>query len=676
MRGISKRRIGKVRKRTQLIKAEPPRRQLELEALEPRLLLSADLGFVPDLEPLSPLPESPELQFTNLTLPPDSTFFDPQASVDTALAASFTEVIHVTQAIDTPLLPNPIEILAESIPVEINEVTETINVASTEETKDPASAQLGSALQYITETTSGVQLVIIDSSIPEYESLLEELFQDKEEVPQTTEIEFVVSSTSVDQPELPEDQLPDEQFKLTRSDLQLAELVEQSISRQIELNEGSEIKIFIINSELDGLEQISSILDQYQDVSAVHILSHGSSAGLRLGNSQLNSQNLKQNSAKLKAWGQSLTEDGDILLYGCDVANGELGMDFIDNLASYTGADVAASTNLTGDSASGGDWVLEYNSGQIEANTLSPGAGNYVHLLEDIIGTIEADVLDGNAEEDDILTGDVGDDTYNFQDDWGNDTVIEAAANGIDTLNFSTVTTDLQFTIHANGNISVTDGSNTLTNVANIENLIGGSGNNTYVFENGASITGAIDGGENGTNTLDYSAYSSTVTVNLADGTATGTAGVSNIINLVGGSGNDSLTGNDLNNQLDGGSAGSDTLVGGLGNDRYVLDDNWAQDTLVENPGGGSDSLDFSAVSTDLTINIDAAGLISVDDGVSSKNYTGYESIIGGAGDDQYILADQWADIAISELSGHGSDTLDFSSVDSALLHTFLQMVL
>jgi len=62
-----------------------------------------------------------------------------------------------------------------------------------------------------------------------------------------------------------------------------------------------------------------------------------------------------------------LTDSGDILLYGCDVAQGEIGQAFIEQLAQLTGADVAASTDLTGAAALGGDWVLEAQAGVVEA---------------------------------------------------------------------------------------------------------------------------------------------------------------------------------------------------------------------------------------------------------------------------------------------------------------------
>ncbi|MGC8712879.1 MAG: N,N-dimethylformamidase beta subunit family domain-containing protein, partial [Leptodesmis sp.] len=66
-------------------------------------------------------------------------------------------------------------------------------------------------------------------------------------------------------------------------------------------------------------------------------------------------------------WGASLTEDADILLYGCNIAYGDLGQGFVQNLSILTGADIAASTDLTGDAPDGGNWTLEYNTGSIEA---------------------------------------------------------------------------------------------------------------------------------------------------------------------------------------------------------------------------------------------------------------------------------------------------------------------
>src|SRR5205807_481723 len=56
-----------------------------------------------------------------------------------------------------------------------------------------------------------------------------------------------------------------------------------------------------------------------------------------------------------------------------------------------------------------------------------------------------------------------------------------------------------------------------------IGNLLAGSGGDTFRFADGALLTGNIVGG--GSDTLDYSAYSTSVTVDLQTGIATGVGG-------------------------------------------------------------------------------------------------------------------------------------------------------
>ena len=78
-----------------------------------------------------------------------------------------------------------------------------------------------------------------------------------------------------------------------------------------------------------------------------------------------------------------MSADGDILLYGCQVGADGAGLAFIQSWAATTGADVAASTNLTGAQNLGGDWVLETRTGNIE--TAVPfavdGCSNYASVL-------------------------------------------------------------------------------------------------------------------------------------------------------------------------------------------------------------------------------------------------------------------------------------------------------
>ncbi len=125
--------------------------------------------------------------------------------------------------------------------------------------------------------------------------------------------------------------------------------------------------VFILDPQRDGISQITNKLAALTDINSVQIISHGGDGSLSLGSTQLNSDNLNGYSSQLQQWGKSLTATGDILLYGCDVAQGFVGKAFVQQISQLTGADVAASDDLTGSAALGGDWVLEYATGLIDA---------------------------------------------------------------------------------------------------------------------------------------------------------------------------------------------------------------------------------------------------------------------------------------------------------------------
>jgi RHS repeat-associated protein len=103
------------------------------------------------------------------------------------------------------------------------------------------------------------------------------------------------------------------------------------------------------------------------------------------------------------------------------------------------------------------------------------------------------------------------------------------------------------------------------TSFANIQNLTGGAQADAFVFAKGAKVSGRIDGSD-GRNRLDYSAYTTSVIVDLSAGTATGTSGIANIQDVTGGRAVDTLSGNSQDNVLIGGG-GNDTLAGRDGRD-------------------------------------------------------------------------------------------------------------
>lgn len=70
----------------------------------------------------------------------------------------------------------------------------------------------------------------------------------------------------------------------------------------------------IILPNQNGVDAIADILQKYQNLDAVHIISHGEQAELSLGNIIFNSNNIGSYQLQLAQWGSALTEHGDILL--------------------------------------------------------------------------------------------------------------------------------------------------------------------------------------------------------------------------------------------------------------------------------------------------------------------------------------------------------------------------
>ncbi|WP_052338717.1 DUF4347 domain-containing protein, partial [Planktothrix prolifica] len=186
------------------------------------------------------------------------------------------------------------------------------------------------------------------------------------------------------------------------------------------INNADDTQIVILNESLSGIEQITNTLANQKDIESVQILSHGNQGSLKLGTDVLNGTDIENFNIQLQQWGNALTENGDILLYGCEVAAGETGKNFIKQLSEITGADVAASNDLTGNQALGGDWDLEIATGNIEAAVPfnQKAMADYDYTLANfdvsvatddgtgtVAGTLSKAILDANtAAGDDTIT--------------------------------------------------------------------------------------------------------------------------------------------------------------------------------------------------------------------------------------------------------------------------------
>lgn len=405
---------------------------------------------------------------------------------------------------------------------------------------------------------------------------------------------------------------------------------------------GPDVDWALLQANQDGLEQIRTVLTSRSQLASVHIISHGSAGQLYLGSTALNVGNLPIYAETLQAIGQSLTDTGDLLLYGCNVADGESGRAFVEELSRLTGADVAASTDLTGSAVRGGNWVLERSAGSVEAVGIA--AEFYRGVLGVVDGTTGDDVLVGvDAINGDTINGFGGNDSIAGL--VGNDRIDAGAGN-------DTVDGDA-----GNDLIIGNEGDDSLLGGDGNDTILGGGGYTTNTPTTIQTDSDTIDGGV-GDDAIYGELGNDILYGDVGNDTIDGEAG--NDV-LFGEDGNDSLIGNDGDDSLLGGE-GDDTLVGGAGKDTI-----WGEVGTDMVYGGDGDDVIHGAVGND-TLQGDAGNDVlfgEADD----------DSITGGAGQD-ILLGDDGNDVLAggddndSIDGGAGNDTLYGDAGDDVLTDT------
>lgn len=130
-------------------------------------------------------------------------------------------------------------------------------------------------------------------------------------------------------------------------------------------NVGSQHDLVLLSPNVPLVDQISEALQGRTGVSSIHLVTHGESGRLALGDQQVDRTTLANNASEIRNWQTHLSNTADILIYGCKVGSGSSGQAFVSLLSKLSGADVAASTNVTGN-LQRGDWILERQLGTIE----------------------------------------------------------------------------------------------------------------------------------------------------------------------------------------------------------------------------------------------------------------------------------------------------------------------
>ena len=189
------------------------------------------------------------------------------------------------------------------------------------------------------------------------------------------------------------------------------------------------IEVIMLEGGQDGIAQMANALSGRTGIDAVHIISHGGEGALQLGIGILTTTSMSgQYADALATIKLALSEQADILVYGCDFALGEAGQEAVNQLAALTGADVEASSDLTGNAALGGDWDLEVQTGSIETQVAInyDTQANWLELLsltasgsETRVNTTTSGVQDFNSAGTDWTTKSVAADaTGNFITVW------------------------------------------------------------------------------------------------------------------------------------------------------------------------------------------------------------------------------------------------------------------
>ncbi len=173
------------------------------------------------------------------------------------------------------------------------------------------------------------RLVVVDSRIQDYESLLADIGMGEEESENGNE-----------------DEQPEPSYRLV-----------------------------VLDNDSSGIDRIGQALSEMESVDELHIFSHGKDGQVALGSDVVNAGNLDDFLPRLERWRDALSEEADILIYGCDVAGTETGEFFGQRIADATGADVALSSDATGSAEHGGDWDLEVVLGDISADPLVSASG-------------------------------------------------------------------------------------------------------------------------------------------------------------------------------------------------------------------------------------------------------------------------------------------------------------
>lgn len=141
--------------------------------------------------------------------------------------------------------------------------------------------------------------------------------------------------------------------------------------------DGRTLDVVVLDADRDGIAQVTDVLASGTAHDGIHIVSHGTQGRVQLGSAVLSLETIDTYRPAIAAWQHGLSDQADLLFYGCDLAASADGRELMRQIA-------AASEDLTGHAEQGGDWELEYTIGDVETTVFvsQEAAAHWRHTLE------------------------------------------------------------------------------------------------------------------------------------------------------------------------------------------------------------------------------------------------------------------------------------------------------
>ena len=409
------------------------------------------------------------------------------------------------------------------------------------------------------------------------------------------------------------------------------------------------VDVVILRPDVNAIQQITAVLRKNAEIDDVHIVAHGFPGCLFLGNESLSLATVERYAAELGQWFRQpdtteLPQQPTLRIYGCNVAAGDAGAEFLDHLHRLTGAAIYASQQLVGSAAQGGTWQLEAaiapspSVDQINRDTDAQRSASLVFSSEtlqtyagvfaapsqaNLIFSPTSPVNEGTTVNLNGTFQDEVDQTHTIQINWGDGTVVTVPAAdifdsgtgaysfNIDHTYLDNPTSGTAYTV----TVTVTDSENltsTTTNLFTVNNLAPSINEANPVLNVTEDATTAatltLTATDPGADTLTWSVSQPAQNGVVAIDPATGQISYTPNANF---SGTDSVT-----VRVSDGDGGTDTVTVGINvtavNDAPSLTGNAQLPNVnedVTNPAGQTVSSLFSGVFTDIDPGSSLAGI-------------------------------------------------------------------